>query len=112
MIPTAIWMRPRPGPPLPKLDANGSAISANGRAHSHGSSGAPERSWWAYISYAWKGLWKTMKRARRLRDVMLFLAAWFMISDGVATVSGTAILFAKTVSPTSESYTKYFRARH
>ena len=29
---------------------------------------------------------------------MLFLAAWFMISDGVATVSGTAILFAKTVS--------------
>lgn len=27
---------------------------------------------------------------------MLFLAAWFMISDGIATVSGTAILFAKT----------------
>ena len=28
--------------------------------------------------------------------MMLFLAAWFMISDGIATVSGTAILFAKT----------------
>jgi UMF1 family MFS transporter len=27
---------------------------------------------------------------------MFFLGAWFLISDGVATVSGTAVLFAKT----------------
>ena len=31
-----------------------------------------------------------------LKDVLIFLAAWFLLSDSIATVSGTAILFAKT----------------
>ena len=92
-IPAAIWLRPRPGPPLPKLNANGSVATMNGSYL-----GTGERGLLSYIAYAWRGLWNTMLRARRLKDVMLFLAAWFMISDGVATVSGTAILFAKTVS--------------
>jgi UMF1 family MFS transporter len=35
-------------------------------------------------------------RARKLKDVLLFLGAWFLLSDAVATVSGTAVLFAKT----------------
>jgi UMF1 family MFS transporter len=35
-------------------------------------------------------------RARRLKDILIFLAAWFLLSDGIATVSGTAVLFAKT----------------
>lgn len=75
-IPAAYFMRPRPGPPLSKEVAGGS--------------------WVGYITYSWKNLGKTMLRARRLKDVLLFLAAWFMISDAIATVSGTAILFAKT----------------
>ncbi|PPJ55566.1 hypothetical protein CBER1_03698 [Cercospora berteroae] len=75
-IPAAFLMRPRPGPPLSKEAAG--------------------RSWTGYITYSWKNLYKTMLRARRLKDVLLFLAAWFMISDAIATVSGTAILFAKT----------------
>jgi UMF1 family MFS transporter len=37
-----------------------------------------------------------MQRARLLKDVLLFLAAWFLLSDSIATVSGTAVLFAKT----------------
>lgn len=77
-IPAAMWLRPRPGPPL-----------------SFGKEGQ-KRTWTAYITYSWKILGKTILRARRLKDVLLFLAAWFMISDAVATVSGTAILFAKT----------------
>ena len=28
--------------------------------------------------------------------MVIFLCAWFLVSDGIATVSGTAILFAKT----------------
>ncbi|WPG97325.1 Hypothetical protein R9X50_00009900 [Acrodontium crateriforme] len=72
-IPSARWLRPRPGPPLAK-----------------------SRSWTAYVTYSWVKLGKTIIRARRLKDVLLFLAAWFMISDAIATVSGTAILFAKT----------------
>jgi MFS transporter, UMF1 family len=73
-IPAALWLRPRPGPPLPS---------------SH-------QTWYSYLAYAWKSLYLTILRARRLKDVVIFLAAWFLLSDGIATVSGTAILFAKT----------------
>lgn len=34
--------------------------------------------------------------AVKLPQVVIFLGAWFLLSDAVATVSGTAILFAKT----------------
>lgn len=78
-IPAALWLRPRPGPPLP--------FTKEGRQ---------KRSWAGYISYAWKSLWKTILRARHLKDVMFFLAAWFLLSDAIATISGTAVLFAKT----------------
>ncbi|KAI9720600.1 MAG: hypothetical protein M1812_002780 [Candelaria pacifica] len=78
-IPAAIWLRPRPGPPLPF--ASGSS---------------KQRSCLGYTAYAWKSLGQTILRARRLKDVMLFLGAWFLLSDSIATVSGTAVLFAKT----------------
>ncbi|KAI7332296.1 MFS general substrate transporter [Hortaea werneckii] len=78
MIPAAIWLRPRPGPPL---------------ALGHGTK---KLSWSGYIAYSWVNLGKTVVRARRLKDVLLFLGAWFLVSDAIATVSGTAILFAKT----------------
>lgn len=78
-IPAAMWLRPRPGPPLP-----------------FSSDGKQRRTWAGYISYAWGSLFRTMLRARRLKDVMLFLGAWFLLSDSIATVSGTAVLFAKT----------------
>ncbi|QIX00391.1 hypothetical protein AMS68_005908 [Peltaster fructicola] len=77
-IPAGLWLRPRPGPPL-----------------MFGKTGQ-QQTWLGYLTYSWKNLARTVIRARRLRDVLLFLAAWFMISDGIATVSGTAILFAKT----------------
>lgn len=77
-IPAALWLRPRPGPPLPFI--------SNGK----------QRSWAGYIAYAWRSLGKTILRARRLKDVTLFLGAWLLLSDGIATVSGTAVLFAKT----------------
>ena len=78
-IPAAMWLRPRPGPPLP--------ASSN-------KTGA--RAWVAYTVYAWKSLFRTVQLARRLVDVVLFLAAWFLLSDAIATTSSTAILFAKT----------------
>ncbi|KAJ5097552.1 hypothetical protein N7456_008273 [Penicillium angulare] len=76
-IPATMWLRIRPGPPLL-------------------SNGKPLESWPAYLAYAWISLWKTVKRARHLKDIILFLSAWFLLSDGIATVSGTAVLFAKT----------------
>lgn len=76
-IPAAMWLRPRPGPPL--------AQHGKGRF-----------AWVQYFIFAWKSLFKTVMVARRLLDVMLFLASWFLLSDAIATTSSTAILFAKT----------------
>ncbi|KAJ5101480.1 hypothetical protein NUU61_003702 [Penicillium alfredii] len=77
-IPALLWLRARPGPPLVDSD------------------GKPLHSWSGYMVYAWMSLGKTAMRARQLKDIVLFLAAWFLLSDGIATVSGTAVLFAKT----------------
>lgn len=68
-IPAAMWLRPRPGPPLP------TALAGN-------------RAWLAYIIYAWKALFKTIGHARKLKDMFIFLCAWFLLSDSIATVSG------------------------
>ncbi|KAH7095163.1 autophagy-related protein 22-2 [Paraphoma chrysanthemicola] len=78
-IPAARWLRPRPGPPL-HLAAQTSNF----------------RTALAYFTYSWESLARTATHARLLKDVLLFLAAWFLLSDSIATVSGTAVLFAKT----------------
>ncbi|RFU76969.1 autophagy 22 [Trichoderma arundinaceum] len=77
-IPAALWLRPRPGPPLTI----------------HGQKGGA--SWWVYLKYAWKSLFRTIQLARRLLDITLFLGGWFLLSDAIATTSSTAVLFAKT----------------
>lgn len=77
-VPAALWLRPRPGPPLPATHREGA---------------------WAWLSYvvvAWKNLFTTIRLARRLVDIVLFLGAWFLLSDAIATTSSTAILYAKT----------------
>ncbi|KAF2851121.1 MFS general substrate transporter [Plenodomus tracheiphilus IPT5] len=80
-IPTARWLRPRPGPPL---HISSAAQTSNLRICI------------AYFTYSWKSLGRTALHARHLKDVLFFLAAWFLLSDSIATVSGTAVLFAKT----------------
>ncbi|KAI1176196.1 MFS general substrate transporter [Nemania sp. FL0916] len=77
-IPAAMWLRPRPGPPLAATGYQGA------------------RAWLSYIAFSWKNLFRTIKLARRLLDIVLFLASWFLLSDAIATTSSTAILFAKT----------------
>lgn len=78
-IPAAFWLRPRPGPPLPA-----------------GSSRSGFKALVSYTTFAWKSLYQTVRLAKRLVDIILFLAAWFLLSDAIATTSSTAILFAKT----------------
>jgi UMF1 family MFS transporter len=77
-IPTAMWLRPRPGPPL----------------HIHSSSNF--NICLTYFTYSWRSLGRTVTHARQLKDLIMFLSAWFLLSDAIATVSGTAVLFAKT----------------
>ncbi|KAL4757358.1 MFS transporter [Aspergillus foveolatus] len=77
------WLRSRPGPPLESVTP-GAGYRQKWRV------------WLRLVGFAWKSLWNTIKVALRLREVVVFLAAWFLISDAIATVSGTAILFART----------------
>jgi len=79
-IPCALWLRDRPGPPLQASHSNGGRISRI----------------LAYVFFAWSSVWRTVKIAAKLRQVVIFLIAWFLLSDSIATVSGTAILFART----------------
>ncbi|KAJ5153634.1 Major facilitator superfamily domain general substrate transporter [Penicillium coprophilum] len=74
-------LKTRPGPRLDSVSTKGA-----GRW----------RAWLRLIGFAWKSLWKTVKIAMKLREVIIFLVAWFLLSDAMATVSGTAILFART----------------
>ncbi|TVY76162.1 Autophagy-related protein 22-1 [Lachnellula suecica] len=79
-IPSSIWLRSRPGPPLKTSTSGQSKL----------------RSCLAYTSFAWRSLWRTIKITIKLRQALIFLVAWFLLSDAIATVSGTAILFART----------------
>ncbi|KAK4227486.1 putative autophagy-related protein 22 [Podospora fimiseda] len=78
-VPAAMWLRPRPGPPLPASTSNTGI-----------------RALISYTISAWKSLFRTVQLARRLVDIVLFLCGWFLLSDAIATTSSTAILFAKT----------------
>lgn len=49
-----------------------------------------------YMTYGWKSLWESLKHAKLLKDVVIFLVGWFIISDSLTTINSTAILFAKT----------------
>lgn len=84
MIPTYLYLRPRPGPSLqnPKI---ASLLGENKASVLI-----------AQLGFAWMSLWRTITIAARLKQMTLFLIAWFILSDGVASVSGTAILFART----------------
>ncbi|KAF9084647.1 Autophagy protein 22 [Mortierella sp. AD031] len=61
----APWLDARPGPPMPK-----------------------GQNW---VVYSWKKTFKTIASARKLPEIFKFMVAWFILSDGINTI--TAILF-------------------
>ncbi|BGP55708.1 Autophagy protein 22 [Rhodotorula sphaerocarpa] len=50
----------------------------------------------ASIARGWRGLGLMLGEWRRLPQTFIFLAAWFLLSDCFATITSTAVLFAKT----------------
>ncbi|BGP32376.1 Autophagy protein 22 [Rhodotorula toruloides] len=50
----------------------------------------------SHIAQGWRGLGKMLREWRRLPATFVFLGAWFILSDCFATITSTAILFAKT----------------
>ncbi|KAI7220411.1 MFS general substrate transporter [Hortaea werneckii] len=77
-VPGALWLKKRPGPPLRMGGSPRMPLAAR------------------YVAFAWSSLWKTLRTALKLRNCWVYLIAWFLLSDAVATVSGTAIMFART----------------
>ncbi|KAJ3200695.1 Autophagy protein 22 [Dinochytrium kinnereticum] len=69
MIPTIRNLRDRPGPELPEGEKN-------------------------YILFSWKRFFKTVAKARKLKQMIIFLAAWFIFSDAFSTIIQVAVLFA------------------
>ncbi|RPD69994.1 MFS general substrate transporter [Lentinus tigrinus ALCF2SS1-7] len=55
-------------------------------------------SMWREIVRAWKRLGQMLRwrEIKRLRNTFVYLAAWFLLSDGFTTITSTALLFAKT----------------
>lgn len=87
-IPTLLWLRSRPGPPLPSQQ----------QATFTGTTKQPSKlkTFLFYTSFSLRSFWTTLKKAVSLRQTLLFLISWFLLSDSVATISGTAVLFART----------------
>jgi len=82
MFPTVpFWLKPRPGPPL-----SGATRRSGGRIMRIV----------RYIGFGWKQIWSTIKEVRRLKEVQIYLISWFLLSDGVITMSALAIIYAKT----------------
>ncbi|KAH9866013.1 hypothetical protein J1614_008577 [Plenodomus biglobosus] len=81
-IPTILWLRPRPGPPLPSQHKCGPSSRL--------------RTFLFYTAFSLRSFWRTLKRAISLRQTLLFLVSWFLLSDAVATIAGTAIIYART----------------
>ncbi|KAI6250560.1 Autophagy-related protein [Erysiphe necator] len=80
-IPAGYLLRTRQGLPFNSRDT---------RANIH------DTGWLSNFADAWSLLWRRFKMIFQSRDISLFLLAWFFLSDAMATVSGTAILYAKT----------------
>jgi UMF1 family MFS transporter len=51
---------------------------------------------WQYVKYGWKTLFVSLKHASMLKDVIIYLVGWFIVSDSVTTINSAAVLFAKT----------------
>ena len=85
-LPTHLWLRPRPGPPLPRQNSNTRGAASTG----------PSGNLLFYLAFSFKSFFRTLKHASRLPQTIKFLLAWFLLSDAVSTISSTAILFART----------------
>ncbi|KAF9901586.1 Autophagy protein 22 [Linnemannia zychae] len=72
------WLNARPGPPLPE-----------------------GQNW---ITYSWSKNFKTIKAMRQLSQITKFILAWFLLSDGINTV--TALLYVITYQELKFSHTE------
>ncbi|GAA5828766.1 hypothetical protein JCM11251_005864 [Rhodosporidiobolus azoricus] len=87
-VPAAFWLRP-----CPVLTSKPSA--STGRLNMKKES-LPSASFVESVKEGWRGLFRQMGEWRLLPQTFVFLGAWFILSDAYATITSTAMLFAKT----------------
>ncbi|KAL1918773.1 uncharacterized protein VTP21DRAFT_2795 [Calcarisporiella thermophila] len=66
---TLLWLKPRPGPPLPR-DTN-------------------------FVVYSWKKTFETFRHAKMLSETFKLLITWFLFSDALNTIVTIAVFFGK-----------------
>ncbi|KAI9019080.1 autophagy-related protein 22-like protein [Hyaloraphidium curvatum] len=66
---TFLWLKPRPRPPLPPGEN--------------------------YFIFSWKKIIRTFGHAPKLKDTFIYLAAYFIFSDTINTISAVATLFGR-----------------
>jgi UMF1 family MFS transporter len=75
-VPLAILLKSRPGPTLILKE--------------------DENILFQYVRYGWNTLFVSIKHASMLRDVLIYLLGWFIVSDSVVTINSAAVLFARS----------------
>ncbi|KAJ3085550.1 Autophagy protein 22 [Quaeritorhiza haematococci] len=68
-IPTFLFLKKRPGPPLPKHEN--------------------------VLIYSWKTVFKTFMAAPKIPRTFAFMFCYFLFADGYSTIASVAVLFAK-----------------
>ncbi|RKP10095.1 autophagy-related protein 22-like protein [Thamnocephalis sphaerospora] len=48
-----------------------------------------------YFTFSWRQVFRTVRQAHRLSHTFRYLITWFLLSDGISTITSTAVLFAK-----------------
>jgi len=89
-IPAATWLPGRIWP---------SKLGPDGTDDAWGARKSEEWSFWREVARAWKKLGNMLhwSEVRKLKNTFVYLAAWFLLSDGFTTITSTAVLFGKTV---------------
>ncbi|KAI0738174.1 autophagy-related protein 22-like protein [Daedaleopsis nitida] len=95
-LPAAAWL-----PGASAMTPTGAIpLSEEGREAAEAALREDERTWSMSreIIRAWKRLGQMLRwrEIKRLRNTFVYLAAWFLLSDGFTTITSTALLFAKT----------------
>ncbi|KAI8852365.1 autophagy-related protein 22-like protein [Chytridium lagenaria] len=70
LYPVLRYLKPRPGPPLPKGEM--------------------------YFLYSVKKVGSTILKCRRLKNLFIFLIGWFLYSDAFSTLLSVAVLYAQS----------------
>ena len=95
-LPAAVWL---PGASA-MTPVGALALSEEAREEAQAGLREDEANWSMSreIVRAWKRLGQMLRwtEIKRLRNTFVYLAAWFLLSDGFTTITSTALLFAKT----------------